>query len=114
MPPVAKAPAAILLDLSCAASVFDSANYVLRSNGRKPLYAIEVISPVGGLVSSSGGVRTFYRQFIAATPGSAGGVASKAQVPRSRLSASNAGSDVIGTAPLQMDWKTLDFLLVWR
>jgi transcriptional regulator GlxA family with amidase domain len=49
-------PGFSLLNLSGPASVFDAANLELRMSGRKPLYAIEVLSPTGGLVMSNGGI----------------------------------------------------------
>jgi transcriptional regulator GlxA family with amidase domain len=45
-----------LLNLSGPASVFDTANLELRLSGKSPLYAIQVVSPAGGPVTSSGGI----------------------------------------------------------
>ena len=49
-------PGFSLLTLSGPTSVFDGANFVLRTQGRKPLYATEVLSEKGGLVASHGGI----------------------------------------------------------
>jgi transcriptional regulator GlxA family with amidase domain len=54
-------PGFSLLNLSGPASVFDTANFELRMSGRKPLYAIEVVSPAGGLVTSDGGIAVHTR-----------------------------------------------------
>lgn len=45
-----------LLDLSGPAAVFTEANRRLRAGGSGPFYAVEVVSPAGGLVPSSSGV----------------------------------------------------------
>lgn len=45
-----------LLNLTGPAAVFETANLELRMSGRKPLYAIEVISTTGGLVRSGSGI----------------------------------------------------------
>lgn len=50
-----------LLDLSGPAAVFDVANFELRRTGKRPHYAIEVISSEGGLVRSGGGVAVHTR-----------------------------------------------------
>lgn len=49
-------PGFSILNLSGPASVFDIANLILRMSGKKPLYALEVISHRGGLVMSNGGI----------------------------------------------------------
>jgi len=49
-------PGFSLINLSGPASVFDTANFELRRSGRRPSYAIEVLSPGGGLVTSDGGI----------------------------------------------------------
>jgi transcriptional regulator GlxA family with amidase domain len=49
-------PGFSLINLSGPASVFHTANFQLRTSNKKPLYAIEVVSPAGGLVMSDGGV----------------------------------------------------------
>jgi len=49
-------PGFSLLNLSGPASVFDTANFELRSRGKRDLYRITVVSPRGGLVSSDGGI----------------------------------------------------------
>jgi transcriptional regulator GlxA family with amidase domain len=54
-------PGFSLINLSGPASVFDTANLELRMSGRKPLYAIEVASPAGGLVMSNGGIAVHTR-----------------------------------------------------
>jgi len=60
-------PGFSLLNLTGPASVFESANYVLRLNGKEPLYATEVISPTGGPVTTSGGI-TVHTQAPARMP----------------------------------------------
>ncbi len=45
-----------LLDAAGPASVFTAANHALREGGRRPFYAVEMVSPVGGSVASSSGV----------------------------------------------------------
>jgi transcriptional regulator GlxA family with amidase domain len=46
-----------MINLCGPVSVFDGANFVLRRMmGRAPVYAVEVISPAGGLVMSEGAV----------------------------------------------------------
>jgi transcriptional regulator GlxA family with amidase domain len=45
-----------LLDVTGPVSVFAAANHFLRRGGNKPFYAIEVVSPAGGPVTSDGGV----------------------------------------------------------
>ncbi len=45
-----------LLDVTGPVSVFAGANHFLRRGGKKPFYAIEVVSPAGGPVTSDGGV----------------------------------------------------------
>jgi transcriptional regulator GlxA family with amidase domain len=60
-------PGFSLLNLSGPASVFDTANFELRTSGRKSLYAIEVVSPTGGLVASDGGI-TVHTRALARLP----------------------------------------------
>jgi transcriptional regulator GlxA family with amidase domain len=45
-----------LLDASGPASMFAGANQALRDEGKRSCYAVEMVSPEGGLVASSGGV----------------------------------------------------------
>lgn len=45
-----------LLDASGPASAFGIANHVLADRGKRPFYAVEVISTAGGLVQSSSGI----------------------------------------------------------
>ena len=56
-----------LLNLSGPASVFDTANLELRLSGKRPFYAIQVVSPAGGPVASSGGI-TVHTQALARVP----------------------------------------------
>jgi hypothetical protein len=45
-----------LLVAAGLAAAFNSANHALGRNGKPPFYAVETISPHGGLVASSSGV----------------------------------------------------------
>lgn len=56
-----------LLDASGPASVFAGANRALRVGGKRPFYSIEMISPDGGLVTSSSGV-AFQTRALSRTP----------------------------------------------
>lgn len=49
-------PGFSLLNLAGPTSVFEAANFELKMRGQKPLYAMEVASPSGGLVASDCGV----------------------------------------------------------
>jgi transcriptional regulator GlxA family with amidase domain len=45
-----------LLDASGPVSVFSTANFILAQHAKAPAYAITMVSPTGGMVSSSSGV----------------------------------------------------------
>lgn len=45
-----------LLDASGPASAFGAANHALAGRGKQPFYAVEMVSPAGGLVQSSCGI----------------------------------------------------------
>lgn len=57
-------PGFSLINLSGPASVFHATNYLLKNSGRRPLYAVEVISIAGGLVMSGDGVAVNSRALV--------------------------------------------------
>jgi transcriptional regulator GlxA family with amidase domain len=92
-----------LLDASGPASVFAQANRVLGEGGKRPFYAVEMMSPGGGLVISSSGVSLQTRALARMPPAKVGlrrviaELAVRRWVPRCARTAARFGSVCAGT-----------------
>jgi transcriptional regulator GlxA family with amidase domain len=73
-----------LLDASGPASAFEAANHALADRGKQPFYAIELISPAGGLVQSSCGIAVETRALSQVRPANTFLVESRPGPPASR------------------------------